>query len=545
MKQSPCSPAAGIPASHLQSVHDGAMTGDDQREVIAYLSTPEAYGLRDEPIERIDTHISVVWLAGDRAYKLKRAVRYDYVDFSSIAARRTACEAEVRLNRRTAPSLYLGVRPVTRESGGALAIGGLGKPIDWLVEMRRFDQSTLFDRLAEQGRLDPGRTEGVADAVARLHAQAEPRRDHGGRDGMAWVIDGNEAGLAEQGTAILDAPSCERLSADARAMLERQAARLDARRRDGLVRECHGDLHLRNICLVGGVPTLFDAVEFNDNISCIDVFYDIAFLLMDLWRRGLRSHANRVFNQYLPQTSDLNALPLLPLFLSCRAAVRAKTTATAAKVQRDAEQRSQLEIASRDYLALASALLRPPPACLIAIGGFSGSGKTTLARRLAPVLGPAPGALIVRSDLIRKTLLGVPALARLGPDGYSDSVTQLVYRTIGEHALDGLRAGHAVIADAVFARPTDRDAIATIAREAGVSFVGLWIDGSADILAARLRERRADASDATPDVLAAQMRAGTGAIDPSWQHLEGTQGQEQVERVGRAIVTRSAPLSVQ
>lgn len=505
---------------------------DEQRDVIAFLSTPGAYGLRVGSVERVDTHISIVWLAGDRAYKLKRAVRFDYVDFSTIELRRVACEAEVRLNRRTAPSLYLGVLPVTREADGSLALGGQGVPLDWLVKMARFDQETLFDRLAERHQLDIGLMDGLADAIVRLHAGAEPRTDRGGPKGMAWVIDGNALGFSEQGATVLEPSACERLTANARAALDHGEGLLDRRRLGGSVRSCHGDLHLRNICLVNAIPTLFDAVEFNEDISCIDVLYDLAFLLMDLWRRDLRSHANVVFNEYLARTSDLEGIALLPLFLSCRAAVRAKTSATAARVQPDEHRTRSLQTASRQYLALAQTLLDPPPACLIAVGGFSGAGKSTLARRLGPGVGAAPGALIVRSDVIRKRLLGVSPLTRLGPDGYAPTVTRRVYQTIAGRALTALKAGHAVIADAVYASPFDREAIAAAAREAGVPFVGLWIDGPPEILAKRLCERAIDASDATSDVLQSQLRSEVGRLD--WYRLDGSLDAERVRRFAEA-----------
>ena len=451
---------------------------DDQREVIAFLSTPQAYGPGVDAVERIDTHISIVWLAGNRVRKLKRAVRFDYVDFSTVAQRRVACEAELRLNRRTAPSLYRRVLPVTRETDGALALGGRGTPVDWLVEMVRFDQDTLFDRLAARRQLDIILMEALADAIVRLHRDAEPRVDHGGRAGMAWVVDGNALGFAEHGATVLDPLACERVIADSRAALDRHGELLEARRRQGFVRSCHGDLHLRNICLIEGAPTLFDAVEFNDDISCIDVLYDLAFLLMDLWRRDLRSHANAVFNAYLARTVDLDGLPLMPLFLSCRAAVRAKTSVTGARVQADDRQRRELQTASRQYLALAGSLLSPSPPRLIGIGGFSGSGKSTLARRWGPDVGSAPGALILRSDVIRKALLGVSPLTRLDPEGYAPQVTQRVYHTMAERARTTLKAGHSVIADAVYANLHDREGIAAIAREADAPFVGLWIEGA-------------------------------------------------------------------
>jgi hypothetical protein len=511
------------------------MTIDDQREVISFLSTPEAYGQSAIAVERIDTHISILWLAGDRVYKLKRAVRFDYVDFSTIELRHHACEAEVRVNRRTAPSLYLGVRAVGRDASGRLAIGGQGTPVDWLVEMVRFDQATLFDRLAERHQLDAGLMDGLADAIVRLHAIAQPRPDHGGRAGMAWVVDGNAQGFVEQGGGVLDPAACDRLTADSHAALDRHADRLDARRHQGSVRECHGDLHLRNICLIDGIPTLFDAVEFNEDISCIDVLYDVAFLLMDLWRRGLRSHANLVFNEYLGRTVDLDGLALLPLFLSCRAAVRAKTSATAARVQPDAQPKTQLQTAAREYLALGQELLRSRAPCLIAIGGLSGSGKSTLARRLAPLVGAPPGALIVRSDLIRKTLLGVSPLTRLGPEGYTEDVSRHVYQTMAERAATALAAGHSVIADAVHAGVRDREEIAAVARATGVPFIGLWIDGPREILATRLSERTTDVSDATAAVLELQLRAGIGALD--WHRLDGSRDVREVQEAAERALT--------
>jgi uncharacterized protein len=287
-----------------------------------------------------------------------------------------------------------------------------------------------------------------------------------------------------------------------------------------MVRSCHGDLHLRNICLLEGVPTIFDAVEFNEQISCVDVLYDFSFLLMDLWRRGLSAHANAVFNSYVTQTDDLDGLPLLPLFLSCRAAVRAKTSDAGAKVQSPGPRRRDLQAATHDYLLLAEALLSPAPPRLVAIGGFSGSGKSTLARGLAPLIDPPPGALILRSDVIRKQQLGVTPLTRLGPEAYTPEVTRRVYQTMADRAKETLSAGHAVIADAVYSTPEERDAIAAVARDAGVPFVGMWLNAPAPLLARRLDGRRADVSDATPAVLEFQLRFGTGLVD--WHQVDAS-----------------------
>jgi hypothetical protein len=514
------------------------VAADDQQDVARFLSRPDTHGLSGGEVRRIDTHISIVWLAGDHALKLKRAVRFDYVDYSTVEKRRVACEDEVRLNRRTAPDLYRRVRAITKEPDGTLALDGRGRPVEWVVEMARFDEDTLFDRLAARQALDPSLMDGLASAIAGFHAQAEPRPDRGGVRGMAWVIDGNAQAFDAHGPGVLDREICRRVIAETRDALDRGRDLLEARRRHGLVRACHGDLHLRNIFLLNGAPTLFDAVEFNEEISCVDVLYDLAFLLMDLWYRGLRSHANRILNGYLALTADVSGLALMPLFLSCRAAIRSKTSLAASMVVPDEEQKAGLHTIARQYLALARALLHPPGACLVAIGGFSGSGKSTLARALAPDLGAAPGAVILRSDVIRKSLLGVDPLVRLGADAYTPEVSTRVYETLVERGRTALLAGHAVIADAVHARPEERAAIESVARSAGVPFVGIWLEGSEDVLAHRLRVRTGDPSDATTDVLARQMQSG--ARDLTWPRLDVTGDADDVRAKAEALLPKAA-----
>jgi aminoglycoside phosphotransferase family enzyme/predicted kinase len=515
-----------------------AMITQDQAEIVEFLSSPFAHS--GAAVERIDTHASIVFLAGTNAWKLKRAVRYDYLDFSTADRRRAMCEAELRINRRTAPDLYRRVVAVTREPDGSLALGGRGAAVDWVLEMARFDQDGLFDRLAARGKLDLALMRPLASAIARFHEAAEPRRDYGGKSGMAWVIDGNSTGLHEHGAGILDEALCAIVTGESRRALERAGALLDTRRRDGCVRQCHGDLHLRNIVLIDDRPTLFDAIEFNDEIACIDVQYDLAFLLMDLWRRHLPQHANALWNGYLGETLDLEGLPLLPLFLSCRAAVRAKTSATAAALQEDVTRRDELRDLARAYLEMAGRLLRPPPPAMVAIGGLSGSGKSMLAAALAPAIGGVPGAIVIRSDEIRKRLCGVDPLHRLGPEGYTSDVTQRVYATMTERAVSVLGAGHAAIADAVFARPSDREAIEQAAAAASVTFTGIWLDAPRDVLVARTAQRRHDPSDADADVIGRQLAADTGLIQ--WHRVDASSGIDHVLRQATALVNvRDSP----
>ena len=337
---------------------------------------------------------------------------------------------------------------------------------------------------------------------------------------MSWVIDGNAAGFAEFGHDCLEPSASARVTDDARRELERRAAMLERRRESGFVRQCHGDLHLRNIVLLDGRPTLFDGVEFNDEISCTDVLYDLAFLLMDLWRRQLPGHANAVWNRYLAETADLDGIALVPLFLSCRAAVRAKTSATAAEMQTDGQRRGDLQSLAREYLAMAEKLLHPPRPALVAVGGLSGSGKSTLALGLAPRVGAVPGAVVLRSDEVRKRLCDVPLLERLGSEGYSSPMSERVYATLAERAASVIRAGHSVVVDAVYARSTDRAVIERVAAAAAVPFIGLWLDAPDSVLMDRTDRRRNDASDADADVVRMQRAQDTGDI--RWCRLDAS-----------------------
>jgi aminoglycoside phosphotransferase family enzyme/predicted kinase len=491
-----------------------------QAEVIALLSSPATHG--GAPVDRIETHSAIVFLAGERAWKMKRAVRYEYLDFGDVDRRRELCEAEVRINRRTSAGLYHGVVAVTRESDGSLRLGGRGEPVEWVIEMSRFAQDDLFDRLAARGVLDLDLMRALAAAIAQFHRGAQRRTDHGGSAGMRWVVEGNARDLAAMGAGVLDPALCSALATESLETLERCASLLDDRRAAGYVRQCHGDLHLRNIVLWQGVPTPFDAVEFNDEIACVDVLYDLAFLLMDLSKRGLPRHANLVWNDYLAETLDLGGLALVPLFLSCRAAVRAKTSLVAAGLQSDEARRGELQVLAREYLRMALELLRPPPPCLIAIGGFSGTGKSSLAWALAPSVGGAPGALLLRSDAIRKRLCGVPELTHLGDAGYASDISRRVYETLAERATLALRAGRSVIADAVFARPADRSAIEAAAARARAPFAGCWLEAPEHVLLERVAGRERDASDADAGIVRRQLSEGVGPL--SWDRVDASAG---------------------
>jgi aminoglycoside phosphotransferase family enzyme/predicted kinase len=511
---------------------------NDQSEVLRLLSDQATYG--GDSVHRIDTHASIVFLAGSRAFKLKRAVKYDYLDFSTIDARRRCCEAELQINRRLAPSLYQRVLPIVRTARGALALGGEGTPVDWVVEMARFDQAALFDALAESGRLGLSLMAPLAEEIAAVHAGCEPRPALGGEEGIGRVIEGNAAALKTvDGDTLATATA---LTASARQWLRRCSPLLESRRRSGAVRQCHGDLHLGNIVLLDGRPTLFDAIEFNDDLSCIDVMYDLAFLLMDLCHRGLKAHANSVLNAYLAVTQDIEALAALPLFLSCRAAIRAKTSTTAATLQSAPEKGRQLRIAARQYLDLATCLLTPPPPAIVAIGGLSGSGKSTVARTLAPSIGAVPGAVVLRSDEIRKRLLGASPLTRLPPAAYTPETSSRVYEALAAGATQVARSGHTVIVDAVFARAEDRRAIERAARAADIPFAAVWLEAPEGVLIGRVAHRESDVSDADAGVV--RMQCAQWADDVRWPKVDAVRDLDTVAAdAGARLRTQIGALS--
>ncbi len=519
-----------------QSAHTAA----DQSEAVAFLQDPATHG--GQPVERFDTHGAMVFLAGPLAYKIKRAVTFPYMDFSTLEQRQWACEREIAFNRRTAPSLYLRTVAITRARGGGLVLGGDGEPVEWAVVMRRFDQADLFDQMAQEGKLTDALMTELADAVARFHMTAEPvpagAPSGGGSEGLRWVIEETLDEFAER-PDLFPTGEIEVLRGRAGAQLSRTAALLDRRLAEGFVRRCHGDLHLRNICLIDKAPTLFDCIEFNDKLACIDVFYDLAFLLMDLEHRGLRPLANLVFNRYLPLTGDYAGPGALALFLAARALVRAKVSASAEATQDEAGRRETLRAEALSYLREGAAYLVAAPPRLIAIGGLSGTGKTTLARALAPSLGAAPGAAHLRSDVIRKELWGVGERDRLPATAYEAKANDDVYAAILDRADTLLAGGQAVIADAVYARPEERDALEALARKRSVPFQGLWLSADSDTLVARVEGRTVDASDATPAVVRRQLDYETGPI--TWQCLNAGVSAPEVAKAAQAVLERRSP----
>ena len=519
----------------------GAVT-EDQSDTIAFLASGAGRGAPADEV--IETHGAMIFLCGDLAYKLKRAVWFPYMDFSTIGKRRAFCRAEVSLNRRTAPEMYLDALPVTRSAAGTLALGGPGAPLDWVVVMRRFDQDALFDRLAQQNALDEALVEALADAVAQFHGVADSTPNVDFVAGMDGVIAGNASGLAAFSPDVFPAEKiselqrlcAERFDNDARTYLRRRG-------RDGFVRQCHGDLHLKNLFLSAGKPVLFDCIEFNEGLARIDVFYDLAFLLMDLEFRGMRGYANVLLNRYIARTGDYDGVMLLPLFMAVRAAIRAHVTAATAATSRDASICATHRDAARAYFELAMRIAKPAPSGLIAIGGLSGSGKSRLARSLAPNFGGAAGALIARSDVIRKQMLGVDLFERLPEASYTKESSRAVYARLTDICTNALAGERWVVADAVFGDPAERAAIEAAAADHVRPFVGIWLEVSEPVQRMRLANRVHDVSDASPEI-GGKQRSGI-ATPEEWHVVDaGGTPDETVAAARRLLESRGMPQAV-
>lgn len=448
----------------------------------------------------LETPISAVFVGADTVWKLRKAVTLTFLDFSTLAERERTARRELALNTPNAPEIYRDVAPVVRTADG-LRIGGEGEVVDWVVRMAPVPKQDFLDAVADSVGLSPALLDALGDTVAAMHQRLAPS-DQDPLVLLGQTLAGNHASAHRAG---LPSGRVDAWHRAAKAEFDRLLPWMAQRGKSGFVRRAHGDLHLRNMCLWGGKPVAFDALEFSEAMATIDLGYDIAFLLMDVEIHVGRGSANRVFNRYLARTGDVGMLPGLPLFLSMRALVRAHV------ICHGGGDFSR-------YLDYAEAALRPTPCGVVAIGGLPGSGKSTLARGLAPGLGNAPGAWIVRSDEIRKRLFGVAPEERLPKTAYAAAISRDVMVALVDGVGVAVAAGHAVIADATF---MDLGLRSTLEAAAGAgSFLGVWLEAPLAVLETRVAGRSGDASDADLAVLRRAAAADPGPGD--WLALNAT-----------------------
>jgi aminoglycoside phosphotransferase family enzyme/predicted kinase len=503
---------------------------ESQEEVFALLANPATHG--GHVVKRIDTHAAVVFLTRERVLKIKRAVRFPFLDFSTRDKRKAACEAEIEANRPFAPEIYRGVVAITREPDGRVALRGSGAPVEWAVEMQRFDESMTLDRLADEGRIDVALADRLGQVIAEAHERASAVDPSPWIEAIRDYIDEHETAFGEL-PEVFPAAEVEALAQEGRAAYVRIRPLLVERGERGFVRRIHGDLHLGNIVLIAGRPVLFDAIEFSALIASGDVLYDVAFLIMDLVERRLSVMANVVFNRYLFEgrsTENLEGLAALPFYLSMRAAIRAKVTAARLE-QSDAEARPYIARQARTYFDWARRFIAPGKPVLVAVGGLSGTGKSVLARALAPQFAPSPGAVVLRSDAERKALFGKREDEALPPDAYLPDVTARVYCVILDKARRALAAGHSAILDAVFAKPQERFGAERSAAVLGIPFRGIFLETDLAMRLARVGAREADASDADAAIARAQESFDIGRLD--WIRVDASE--ETLARVRSAL----------
>ena len=487
-----------------------------QRQVFAFLADPAAHGGME--VRRIDTHAAVVFLAGDRALKVKRAVRFPFLDYSTLEKRKAACDEEIRINRPAAPQIYHRVVAITQSHDGALRIDGDGVPVEYAVEMTRFDENATLDHLAQAGALEPPLMVGLADAIAASHQAAPIVATDGWIRAIPSIISANTT--AFRASDRFPEREVDTLDTASQSAFTKIRTRLEERSRRGMVRRCHGDLHLANIVQIGRKPVLFDAIEFDPAIASIDVLYDLSFTLMDLLRYKRRTEANILLNRYLTTTlnENLDGLATLPLFMSMRAAIRANVLL--ARLGGARKDEAFILLAARDYFSLACRLINPSQPMLVAVGGLSGTGKTVLARALAETIESPAGAVILRSDVTRKQHFQIHKTQKLPASAYRPHVGAIVYRILIERAEQILSQGHSVILDAVFAKPSERLAVADVARKLNLPFAGLFLVSDLATRMKRVGHRIGDASDATVALVKNQEAYAGGPL--GWHSIDAS-----------------------
>ena len=456
----------------------------------------------------IETHISYVLLAGGQAWKIKKALDLGFADFRTLAQRRFYCDEELRLNRRTAPQLYLRVQPLTGTVQQPV-LGGGGTVIDWVLHMRAFEQDGLWDRLAARGALGAVQVDALVEALCALHEAAAIAGEDSAYGTPQHVRAPMSDNLQVLGTLGETFAALQPLRAwEQQAFGELQAV-FAQRRRAGRVRECHGDLHLGNVTQLEGRPVLFDCLEFSADLRWTDVYSDVAFMAMDLRSHGLDALSHRFVNAYVERSGDADGLRVLRYYTVHRALVRAKVAALRAAQLADGGGATRRSL--HHYLDVALQSSRPPAPVpvLVLTHGVSGSGKTAATQGLLE----ACGAIRFRADVERKRLFGLDALERSDAARqallYSSPASRATHARLFERAALALRAGYPVILDATFLAREPRQQARALAASLGARFLLLHFEAGADTLRARVRRRALrgdDASDAGLAVLESQLR---------------------------------------
>lgn len=491
---------------------------ESQSDIIKVLSNPKTYGKNIDRVDICQSHISILFLVGNRVYKLKRAVLYPEADFSTPEKRRFSCVREMKRSTIYAPGLVINVKPIRRLENGKIVIGGKnGAEIDTVLEMHRIPRENLLNNLLPSPFFGRFETMDLAESLAKLHNRAKIFKTKWGADVVKKVILENESILSCFCPDLFKKEAINTLTRKSLSTLAQTASLIRYRQKTGHVRKCHGDLLLSNIAYHKNNFLFFSPIEYNETQSCIDTLYDLADVLMDLEIKGLRPLTNILFNHYMAYTNDIDGFPLLPLYQSVRAASRAAVCAKRSTLLKGNEKKSVIKEARR-YFDLATRFISDFRPILIACGGLSGSGKSRVARDLGGMLSPAPGAVILRDDVVKKQIVGLAPHQTLDEQYNTPAFDEVVYDVLRQEARTALGTGSCVIVDALFHNPTERQAIEDLARELQLPFIGFWMDAPLSVRTNRVEKRLRNPSDVRSyEELQKQLTIETGPI--SWHKI--------------------------
>ncbi len=501
---------------------------DNQEKIIQTLSRPQLYPGNVKEVIIRQSHIAILFLAGDYVYKLKRAVLSKQVDFSTPEKRRLACVQEMKRSTIYAPHLILGVKSVRELPDGRIQIGGKkGVEIDTVLVMRRFPDEVLLNKLLPDTSFDRHETMELAERLADLHTKAKSFRTKWGPDDIQRVILEHEE-LLSCFPEIINKRSLNALTKVSLENLRRNRLLVNLRQKSGHVRKCHGDLLLSNIAYENGEFLFFSPIEYNASLDCIDVLYDLAYLMMDLEAKGLRRLANILFNQYIAYMNDMEGFPLLPLYQSMRATERAAVCAKRSSLLTGTEKESAIKEAQM-YFEMARHFMTRFKPVLIACGGLSGSGKSRIAREIGGLMNPAPGAVILRENVVKKQISGCRLNEQLDTAYNTPAVEKITYDVLYQQAKSALSVGACVIIDALFYNPKERQAVAELAKTMGVPFVGLWMDAPLSVRTERVSIRKNKIDDTHfEQELESQLSLDTGVIE--WYQITTEQEKDDTTK---------------
>ena len=498
---------------------------DDQSAVIAALSTPEAYGFKSShKIFVKETNISDIFLTGEKAYKLKRGVKYPYVDYSSPEKRLAACRRELEICERFTPGFCIGVEEVVADKKGRIFLRSVcsdknAEVVDYLLVMHEFEENHLFENMVDKGDLDRFEMMDTAEKIFDLHQKAEVIMSRNPVDIIRGRIYENNAMIRCFVPDLFDEEDVDALEKEQLEALENNRELLLKRQADGKIRWCHGDLTLRNLAMWNGQVIPFNPIEFYDDLTQIDTMYDFAFLLVEMESKGQRRLASILLNHYLALSADWDGIPVLPLFLSCRAAVNAYVFAQRSSEIKDKSESMLMANRAFEQLVIAKRFLENKKPILVACGGLSGSGKSRIARESAPFIGNPPGAVIVRDDVLRKNMMNTGLEEKLNTADYTSEMEERVFQKVCEKCRYILASGQSVVADALFHKPEQRRAIEALAREMNVDFKGLWVDAPLEVRIERVTMRKRNPSDVkTAEELKKQLDIDVGEV--TWDKID-------------------------